>query len=511
MFQIIHSIALCGMDGLAVRVEADVRDGFPSFEMVGYLSGQVKEAGGRVRSALYNSGYRIEPKRITINLSPANVKKEGNAFDLPIAVAIVSPILKIPEEKLNKTAIVGELGLDGSVHRVQGILPVVCTAREKGFSCCIVPRDNVREAEAAGLPVCGVSSLTETLDFLTGAKKFSTEEGKTGDPSAETGRMDLPDFSDIAGQESMKRAAIVAAAGWHNLLIVGSAGSGKTLLAKSLPGILPAMSREEQLEVSKVYSTAGLLDGDHYLVSHRPFRTPHHSITRAALTGGGRIPKAGEISLAHLGVLFLDELPEFRIETIEALRQPMEERKITLTRSYGAITYPADFLTVAAMNPCRCGFYPDRNRCHCNEMQVRQYLNRISGPLLERMDILAVAEPVSFQSLTGKENGETSAVIRERIGRAWQIQRERLAEEGISFNSRMDRKQTERYCGLGAAERRLLENAFEKFGISARVYHKILKTARTIADLAGEEQIREEHLGEAILYRSAVKRFWPTC
>lgn len=515
MFRSIHSVALYGMDGIPIRVEADVRDGFPSFEMLGYLSGQVKEAGGRVRSALHNSGYSLAPKRVCINLSPANVKKEGNAFDLPIAVAILASIISISEEKLNETMFVGELGLDGSVRRIPGILPVVKAAREAGIHCCVVPRSNLRETAVLNqIQVIGVDSLSEVVELLLrpeamNERKISSEKREWEEFANKSLSTDEElDFSDVAGQQNVRRALEVAVSGRHHFLMIGTAGAGKTMLARRIPGILPVMTREEQLEVSCIYSSAGLLDESHSLVRKRPFRAPHHSITRPAMMGGGRIPKAGEISLAHKGVLFLDELPEFQNETLEALRQPMEENKITLNRTYGSITYPAEFLTVAAMNPCKCGYYPDRTRCRCDEAQVYRYLNRVSGPLLERMDLITSVEPISWEQVTNNTKAESSEQIRKRVERSWEIQRERFRGTEITNNSQMNRAQVEEYCVLDPHTNHLLKNAFDHFGISARVYHKILKVSRTIADMSGSTDIREEHLMEAIHYRSAVNHFW---
>ena len=523
MVHCIHSVALYGMDGIPVGVEADVRNGFLAFEMLGDLSGQVKEAGGRVRSALYNSGYPMKPQRICINLSPANVRKEGNAFDLPIAVAILSSMISLSPKKLAQTMLAGELGLDGSVKRVPGILPMVCAARAAGWRYCIIPKENVKEASVLpDIGIIGVGSLQEAAELLaekeTGvffaAEKKTRQQSDTKEAEKERKKREeaeWADFADVAGQQGIKRAIEVAVSGRHNLLMIGNAGCGKTMLANCIPGILPPISGKEQLELSRLYSAAGLLNEEQYLVWERPFRSPHHSISKAAMAGGGRIPRAGEISLAHQGVLFLDELAEFRPETVEMLRQPLEEQQITLSRAYGTVTYPADFLMIAAMNPCRCGYYPDRSRCRCNEAEVRRYLNRISTPLLERMDLVASVEPVSWTEIGGaasKTSAESSETIRTRVIRTWQIQKERFEEEGIAYNSRMNRRQVERYCPLGRAETKLLEEAFACFGISARVYHRILKIARTIADMEESRQIREEHLSEAIHYRGVVKQFW---
>jgi len=507
MFHSVYSVALCGMDGVPIRVEADVRDGFPSFEMVGYLSGQVREAGGRVKSALHNSGFSLEPKRICINLAPANIKKEGNAFDLPIAIAILTSMITISKQKLEEIMFAGELGLDGGVRRIPGILPMVWSAREAGMRCCVVPKENVKEASVlSGIRIYGVSSLREAVHMLQGEMVAEEEAMNRKEKTSSKGISGVPDIADVNGQQGIKRAIEVAVSGRHNLLMVGSAGSGKTLLARCIPGIMPAMNEEEQLEVSRLYSAAGLLDAEHVLVEERPFRAPHHSITRAALTGGGQMPRAGEISLAHRGVLFLDELPEFRLETMEALRQPMEERCIVLTRSYGTIRYPADFLVVAAMNPCRCGYYPDRNRCRCNEAQVKKYLNRVSGPIRDRMDLVASVQPVSWEDFEKKEMPtETSEQVQKRIEQVWEIQKERCRG---NFNGQMTRSQIEIFCKLGRKEKLLMKEAFDRLGISARAYHKILKMARTIADMADSERITEEHLSEAIHYRSTIRQLW---
>lgn len=538
MYRSISSVALSGIDGVNIRVEADVRNGLPSFELVGYLTGQVKEAGERVRSALYNSGYFLEPKRVLINLSPADVRKEGNAFDLPIAIAILCSILPIPEEAVEDAAMVGELGLNGQVHPVHGVLVAALAARAAGKRRIFVPEQNKGEAAVVeGLSVFGVGTLREAVELLAGVREKRPERSRGTAPQGVV----YPDFSEVMGQQAAKRAVEVAAAGMHNLLLLGSAGSGKTMLAKRIPGILPPLSVEESLEVSRIYSVAGLLSGQETMVWARPFRAPHHSIPRVAMAGGGRSPKAGEISLAHCGVLFLDELPEFSKDTLEALRQPMEEGAVTITRLQGAVRFPADFLLVGAMNLCRCGHYPDRVRCRCDEGQIRRYVSRVSGPLLDRMDLFAVMEPVSFLEISGQAQraaagrqdmtargaaagepsaragyggdagagfAEPSAAIRGRVEAAWQIQQERFRGLGIRFNSQMSGRQAEEFCALGRAEWRMVEEAFARLGISARVYHKLLKVARTVADLEGAGRVSEKHLCEAIQYRSTASRIW---
>ena len=490
------------MEGLQVgfiHVEADVSNGLPVFHMVGYLSSEVKEAGERVRTAIKNSGFEFPPKRIVVDLSPATMRKRGASFDLPIAVAILMSLGQI-SCRMEECLMIGELSLDGRVQKVSGILPIVMSAKEEGIKRCFVPIENYSEATlVAGVEIIGVSSLREAVEIFNGAEKKVTQserlrkEKKTKVPS-------YPDFADMKGQEHVKRAAEIAVSGGHNLLMVGQPGSGKSMTAKCIAGILPPLDMEESLEITKVYSVLGLVNEEDPLVLERPFREVYHTVTKAAMIGGGIVPKPGEISLAHRGVLFLDELPEFQRSVLEVLRQPLEEREIHISRNYGKYSFPANFMMVAAMNPCPCGCFPDK-RCTCTPLQIQAYQNRISRPFLDRIDMCVEAPQIKYEHLSNDKREESSLEIRKRVCEVREIQKERYKGTDISTNSMLSGEEVNQYCKLGAKEKKMMEKAFSVMGLTARGYHKILKTARTIADMERKEQIQEKHLKEALGYR----------
>ena len=505
-FSTILSAAIDGLGVELVRVEADVSNGLPVFHMVGYLSSEVKEAGERVRTAIRNSGFDYPAKRTVVNLSPADIRKRGASFDLPIAVAIMASLGQISPEAAEGCLITGELGLDGRVRKVPGVLPVVMEGKQNGITRFIVPCENESEGSLVkGVEVIGVGSLVEVVDILSGERmpeKQSESEIKDGWEDT------LPDFADIKGQENVKRAAEIAVAGGHNLLMIGPPGSGKSMTAKCIAGILPMPDIEESLEITKIYSVMGMLDERSPLIRKRPFREVHHTATRAALIGGGLVPRPGEISLAHGGVLFLDELPEFRKSVIEVLRQPLEERSVQISRTYGNYRFPADFILVAAMNPCPCGCYPNMKKCTCTPAQIHMYLSRISRPFLDRIDLCVEAPRVEYRQLADERKGECSAVIRKRVCMAREIQKKRYKGTKITTNSMLREKDIQDYCELGDKERTLMEQVFTVMGLTARAYHRIIKTARTIADLEGEERIGERHLKEAVGYRVADEKYW---
>ena len=507
MFCKVMAGGIHGINSFLAQVEVDSTQAMPGFDMVGLLGSEVREAKERVRVALKNSGFQIPPKRITVNISPADIRKEGSAYDLPIAVGILVSLEKLGEEVLKETLFIGELGLDGEIKPVKGILPIMIMAKEQGIRRCILPKDNAREgAVIEGIKVIGVSSFLETLRYLMEEKEKADEiiPPMTLDIDAlfqDTGAQNNPDFADIRGQETVKRAAVIAAAGFHHLLITGTPGAGKTMIAKRIPSILPALSRKESLEVSKIYSVSGLLKEGCPLITKRPFLHPHHTISRQALAGGGRIPRPGILSLSHRGILFLDELPEFGRDNIEVLRQPLEDKEVQIARNYGSITYPADIMLVAAMNPCPCGFYPNRDRCSCTETEIRKYRSRISGPIYDRIDICVEAKAVELEELQKGGREESSEELKAQVMRARKIQEKRYHNSPYFFNADLETKDIGKYCFLGEEEAKYMEKVFYSFQLSARAYHRTLKVARTIADLEESEEIRKAHLAEAICYR----------
>ncbi len=508
MYSIVRTASVQGIKSVPVYVEADVSDGMPIFEMVGFLSAEVKESKERVRTALRNIGYVLPPKRITINLLPANIKKSGSGFDLPVALAILSAMGIVPQDRLKEIFVVGEISLSGEIHSVNGILPMLSEAYEDEVRVCIVPFANDREARlVAGMQVYAVKNLKEVIAVLNGEDYIIQVEGKK-DNIRQKENLYQPDFADINGQQVLKRACEIAVSGMHNLLIAGPPGAGKTMAAMRIPTILPPLKESEQMELSKIYSVCGLFSNRESLMEIRPFRAPHHTISPQALSGGGSVPRPGEISLAHKGVLFLDELPEFKKDTLEILRQPMEEKTVRLVRVNGDYEYPADFMLVAAMNPCKCGYYPDMQKCRCKESSIKRYINRISQPLLDRIDICVAAAQIPFEELNQAFEEETSAQIRERVMQVHERMQARFREEGFCYNSQIPASKIKEYCKLETKQEEYMEQAYKRLGLTARAYHKILKTARTLADMDASENIQMKHLKEALCYRSIDKKLW---
>ena len=498
--------AIQGVDAFRVDLEVDFsRQGMPSFVMVGLAEGAVRESRERVMKALQNSGFRLPPGRITVNLAPADRRKEGSAYDLPLAIGLLAAAGILPAESVKGWFFSAELSLDGRLKPVPGVLPVALLAREEKARGFIVAPDNGAEAAIAeGIDVFAPRTLGEAADFLAGRLSLSPVEPA---PMAD-GEECFFDLAEVKGQERAKRAMEVAAAGAHNLLFIGPPGSGKTMTAGCIAGILPPMSTEESMEVTKIYSVMGMVNEKQPLIRKRPFRNVHHTATRAALIGGGMIPRPGEISLAHQGVLFLDELPEFKKGVLEVLRQPLEQHCIRITRNYGTYTFPADFMLVAAMNPCPCGCYPNLERCTCTPAQIQAYLGKISQPFLDRIDLCVEAGRVDYENLTEQKKGEASAEIRMRVCRVRNLQKERYEGKKIRRNTQLEGELLKKYCALGTKEEAMMRQAFERFSLTARSYHRILRVARTIADLDGREKISEEHLSEALGYRMVDKKYW---
>lgn len=505
MYSMIKTSMLEGISAIPISVEVDIRSGLPCFEMVGYLSSEVREAKERVKTALHNCGIELPAKRITINLSPGDVKKSGTGFDVAIAVGILCALELVPKERTENVIFAGELNLRGDILPVRGVLPIVSDGKKMGTDTFVLPGQNLAEAGLVkDTKLYGFSHLSELFLYLKG-EPYQPVQLKTRKKPVV--RKDV-DFSEVNGQPLLRRAAEICASGMHNMLLIGPPGAGKTMISERMSTILPPLSEEECLEITKIYSVCGLLKEEEGMMTERPFRSPHHTISKVGLTGGGLSLRPGEISLAHHGVLFLDELTEFDKSTIEILRQPLEEKQITLSRASGTVTYPSNFLLLTAMNPCSCGYYPDMQKCRCTPTMVRRYLGRISQPLLDRMDICVEAPVILFEDLNLKQENECSKDIRERVLSCHKRQLERYKGEGFHHNSQIPSSKIKRYCPLEDEEEAYMSGVFEKMQLTARSYHKILRVARTIADLEQAEHISINHLREAVCYRSVNESFW---
>jgi magnesium chelatase family protein len=502
------TIILTGLQGQKGEIQTDMTGGIPGIEIIGLPDASVKEAKERIKSSIRNSGIEFPSRKFIINLAPADTKKEGASYDLPMAIGILVSMGELNSQQITNKVFIGELSLEGKIRKVIGILPICIEAKKLGIQTIIVPKENQKEASIVpGIEVIGVENLNELIHLLNHPEEAKSLSTKWEEIQNQKEASEL-DFSEIKGQEYVKRALEIAAAGGHNCLLLGSPGSGKTMLARRLPSILPELTFEEALEITKIHSVAGKLSPEEAIITSRPFRSPHHTITPASLLGGGKNPKPGEISLAHFGVLFLDELPEFSKSTLETLRTPIEDGFITISRVYSSYTYPCQCMLIASMNPCPCGYYgSSEGKCHCTKLAIQNYLGKISGPLLDRIDLHIEVKPVTYEKLDNPEKPESSEVIRKRVNRARKIQQNRYQNSTLHCNAELYPKEIEKYCTLDKSSRELLHQAFEQLGLSARAYSRILKVARTIADLAEKENIEIEHIAEAIGYRNLDKKY----
>lgn len=504
MFARTYGATTLGVDGLIIDVEVDAAAGLPSFDIVGLPNTSVKEAKERVRTALRNSGYKLRQEKVTINLAPAGIRKDSSGLDLPIAVGLMAAYGMIPASAANKALFAAELSLEGECRGIRGILPMAIKAKAAGFDALFVAETNANEALLVeGLTVYAVKNVVEVIEHLNGTKKLVAAKPKNA--VEDNSELLTDDFADVQGQFQAKRALEIAAAGGHNVLLVGVPGSGKTMLARRMSSILPELTCEEALEVTKIYSIAGLLPENGGLITKRPYRSPHHTTSTVAMIGGGTVPRPGEVTLAHNGVLFLDELPEFGKKSLEVLREPVEDRRITVSRVNATLTFPSSFILLAAMNPCPCGYHGDReHECDCTPNEIKRYTRKISGPLLDRIDIHIRVPRVEYKDLSSEKNAESSAVIRKRVVKARQVQLDRLKKYGIFCNAQMNHAILKRECRLDSAAREMLAAAFSRLMLSARSYDRIIKVARTIADLAGAKDINARHIAEALQLRNDV-------